>query len=383
MNNRFSLLAIHLFSCLTFLALPYLFAEDGFAKLADLPYDAHERRNVLSYLLTIAFFYTNYYVLIPTFYFNKKYLLYGLTALGCFLLIESILVIVNRQGHESLGSRQPPPIERQDGRPGPPPPVPGDNAPPFGGGPERPSSTPNDQFAVSQARIRPRPGGPSELTQTFFLTLAGFLVALAIRVNNRLRETERDKLQAELSYLKAQINPHFLFNTLNSIYSLAIIESPPTADAIVKLSSFLRYVIQDSQKNQVSLASELDYISHYVALQKLRIDESVQISFRVEGRPNGKQIAPLLLISFIENAFKYGVSPEEPSEIEIVISIHEDKLRCHVFNKKVRVFQPMAIASGIGLANTKARLALLYPARHQLTIQDEPGSFTVDLTLTL
>ncbi|MBD2703170.1 sensor histidine kinase [Spirosoma sp. BT702] len=367
MTKRLSTIAIHVFGCLTFLALPYLFASDGFDKLAELSYNPHERRNVVSYLITIAFFYINYYVLIPRLYFNRRYVLYGVSALGCFVLIESVLFVINRgQSRPPMERRQPPP-ERNDYQPS----FPNDNRPP----------RPSEEFG--QMGPSDRRGLPPESSQTFFLTLAGFLLALAIRVNNRLRETEREKIQTELSYLKAQINPHFLFNTLNSIYALSIIDSPPTADAIVKLSSFLRYVIQDSQKDLVSLANELDYISHYVALQKLRIDSSVEIDFTINGRPNGKQIAPLLLISFIENAFKYGVSPEEPSAIKIRITIGDTELECYVFNKKVRVFQPMAVASGIGLTNTQARLDLLYPNRHRLVISDKPDSFIVDLTLTL
>ena len=376
MNQRIFTVVTHLLGCLLFLALPYLFAEDGFAKLADLSTDPHERRNVLSYLFTIAFFYTNYFVLIPRLFFPKRYPLFALSVLVVFLLFESLLVVVNKQGGAPPERRTPaltsprpmppPGMERMGPRPpfvdeGPPP------QPPIG----------------SPRPTEPQPGLPSELSQTFFLMLAGLLMALVLRTNDRWRETEREKIQTELSYLKAQINPHFLFNTLNSIYSLAIIESPPTADALANLSSFLRYVIQDSQKDRVSLAKELDYIGQYITLQRLRLGDTATIDFTMEGHSNGKQIVPLLLISFIENAFKYGVSPEEPSPIQLRIILRDNELNCHVFNKKVRVFQPTAVASVIGLANTQARLQLLYPNRHRLIIQDKPDSFTVDLSLTL
>ncbi|WP_080056658.1 sensor histidine kinase [Spirosoma aerolatum] len=368
MNKRILTSILHILGGLIFLALPYLFAEDGFARLADLPYDSHERRNILSYLLTIAFFYTNYYVLIPRFFFRKQYGQYVLTALVCFLLIESVLVIVNRQGVS------PPPAGQYNPYNHYPPPHPMGDQPPI-----PPFPAPKSHFSTQT----PRRPGPSELTQTFFLSLAGFLMAIVIRVNIRWQQTEREKIQTELCYLKAQINPHFLFNTLNSIYSLAIVESPQTADAIVKLSSFLRYIIQESQKDQVLLQNELAYIDQYIALQKLRLGDTVYIDFSVEGRANGKQIVPLLLISFIENAFKYGVSPEEYSTITVAITIHDSELTCHVYNKKVRVFQPTAVASGIGLSNTKSRLQLLYPNRHQLVIHDTSTTFTVDLSLTL
>ncbi|WP_020599113.1 sensor histidine kinase [Spirosoma panaciterrae] len=372
MNKRISTSVLHALGCLIFLALPYLFAEDGFTKLADLPHDAHERRNVLSYLLTIVFFYTNYYLLIPRFFFRKLYGLFGLTVLGCFVLINSALVVVNRQGFDSGPTGHPPSFNHH------PPSYPMGNQPPSA---DRNSPYPPPSHAFP--RPMPRRPGTSELTQTFFLTLAGLLMAVVIRVNTRWQQTEREKIQSELAYLKAQINPHFLFNTLNSIYSLAIIESPQTADAIVNLSSFLRYVIQESQKDQVSLQNELAYIDQYIALQKLRLGDTVPIKYTVEGKANGQQIAPLLLISFIENAFKYGVSPEEPSTISITISLHGFELSCHVSNRKVRVYQPTAVASGIGLSNTKARLQLLYPDRHRLVIHDTPTTFTVDLSLTL
>ncbi|GAB4052625.1 histidine kinase [Spirosoma litoris] len=369
MNNRLSTIAIHVLGCLTFLALPYIFASNGLAKLAELPRNPHEQRNLVSYVLTIAFFYANYYILIPKLFFHRSYVLYALASLGCFLLIESALVVINKQGlGSSVRQPEPPPGERMERRP--PPPFPHGDRPPF-----PPEGFPNPGPERSNL--------PSELSQTFFLTLVGFLLALAIRVNNRWRETEQEKIQTELSYLKAQINPHFLFNTLNSIYSLAIVESPPTADAIVKLSSFLRYVIQESQKNLVSLRNELDYIDQYIALQKLRLGDTAQINFTIEGHANDKQIVPLLLISFIENAFKYGVSPEEPSTIDISIFLKGDELHCFVANKKVRVFQPTAVASGIGLANTQARLQILYPERHHLIINDKPDRFTIDLSITL
>ena len=357
MNKRLAILATHGLGCILFLALPYLIADDGLIKLAEVPHNPHEQRNVLSYVLAILFFYLNYFVLIPRFYLRKRYGLYGVCIVSCFFIFWQTLSVVNR-GLMTV------PAGQRDG-----PPWPGMEV----GPPDRPVRPPG-----------PRPPGlPPEGSQTIFLFLAGGLLSLAIRVNNRLQQTEQEKIQTELSYLKAQINPHFLFNTLNSIYALALVESPATADALVNLSSFLRYVIQDSQQNLVSLRHELDYIRQYIALQKLRLDDTVQVDFRLDGTVNGQRIAPLLLISFIENAFKYGVSPQEPSAIAIHIAVQNEELSCHVTNNKVRVFQPTAVASGIGLTNTRARLALLYSGRHQLHISDTPERFTVDLSLTL
>ncbi|AUD05937.1 sensor histidine kinase [Spirosoma pollinicola] len=361
MNRKAVLLLIHIVGCLAFLAFPYVFAEDGMAKLAELPYNSHERRNVASYLLTIGFFYLNFYVLISRLFFRRNYVVYGLSALGCFLVIQGILATIVRQGHQR-------PLNHPSAH-RPPPPFPNLGRPPLP--PVRPSP------------MRPPPVGPPEISQTFFLFLVGLLLSLAIRINNRWRETERQRLDTELSYLKAQINPHFLFNTLNSIYSLAIVESPPTADAIVQLSSFLRYVIDEGRQNRVALSHELAYIGHYIALQRLRLAETVPIDFSTTVNPNGLQIAPLLLISFIENAFKYGVSPQDPARIDILIELNSDQLYCYVFNRKVRVADSTALGSGIGLTNAKVRLQLLYPGRHVLVINDQPDCFTVELNLTL
>ncbi len=372
MNRNVTLIIIHLLGCVAFLALPYIFAEDGRAKLAELPRNPHEQRNLLSYGLTIAFFYVNFYQLIPRFFFRRKYVLYGLSVLGCFLVMQQTLTVVNQEAGPVPGRRMerrlPPPMDER-------PLLPERNRPP---GPPREGPPPGSGPPAFR-----QPDLPPEISQTFFLFSAGLLLSLAIRINNRWRETEQERLQTELSYLKAQINPHFLFNTLNSIYSLAIEESPATADALVQLSQFLRYVIAEGRRDRVALSHELAYIGHYVALQRLRLDNTVPIQYTTEGNANGYQVAPLLLISFIENAFKYGVSPQEPSRIDIRIRVEENQVHCHVFNQKVRVFQPTAVASGIGLTNTKARLQLVYPGRHELVIRDEPDSFTVDLSLSL
>jgi len=372
MSRPFYLILIHVLSCLAFLALPYVFAQDGIAKLAELPVNPHEQRNLASYLLTIAFFYISFYWLIPRFFEKKQYFLYGACVLVCFLIVQGTLLLINQQAG-------PPPFMHV--------PEPAATAP---RGPETPFQDrgamvpppmpPNGAF---QRGGPPQSSLPAEISQTFFLFVAGLLLSLAIWINNRWRETERQRLSAELSYLKAQINPHFLFNTLNSIYSLAIERSSATADAIVQLSSFLRYVIAEGRQDSVSLSHELAYIGHYIALQRLRLDDTVPVHYATQGNSHGLQIAPLLLISFIENAFKYGASPQEKSQIDIRIDVTGNQLQLYVFNQKVHVADATVAGSGIGLTNTRTRLQLLYPGRHNLLIQDEPTSFTVTLNLTL
>ncbi|RRB02811.1 sensor histidine kinase [Larkinella rosea] len=342
---------IHILIGLAFLALPYIFAPRGFSGLSQLADNPHELTNFLSYLFMLAFFYLNHYVLIPGLYLKGKYVIYILSVIGCFLVIILMVVVFDRQ--DMLISSLPPPN-------------------PF------PESMTTEPGGLPQ-----KPPFGFELSHALFLFLVGIFVSLFLQTSNRWRQTEQEKLATELSYLKAQINPHFLFNTLNSIYSLAIEKSDRTADAVVKLSSLMRYVIRDAGSNQVPLAKEVDYISDYVALQQLRLDDTVQIEFAVSGFFNGKQIAPLILISFIENAFKYGVNPEEKSIIHITISLKETNLRLYVFNKKVRVYYNDEASGGIGIENTKSRLHLLYPNKHILAINDNPTGFSVELTLNL
>lgn len=394
MQSRSIRVLIHIVGGLAFLALPYFFTSGGFSKLAEVSYNSHEQRNLVSYLLTVGFFYANYYGLIPRLFFPKKYVFYTISVIGSFLLIQFLLVEINQRG-VLLGEANRIPFENRRSNE-PPQQGPGEPPPSFFRKPTPPpelrdgqSPQPDDQMPFARPPGPPKAGPeqrgfPIESSQTFFLFALSFLLSLMLRTNDRLRETEREKLQTELSYLKAQINPHFLFNTLNSIYSLAIEQSAHTADAIIELSSFLRYITKETQEERVSLVKELEYIGHYIALQKLRLADTVQLSLTTQGNAQGKSIAPLILISFIENAFKYGVNPQEDSVISITISVQENALHCRVFNKKVHITPSLQTAgSGIGLKNTKARLHLLYPNQHQLTIDDRPDDFTIDLLLTL
>lgn len=334
---------IHIFLVFTFLALPYIFAPTGFPGLAELERNSHERTNFVSYLLMLAFFYANYYYLIPRFYFNKKYISYSAFILISFLIIIFFIFALDKQ-------------------PGAPPPF------------------PHHSPKIMQFE---KPPGGFDNSQTLFLFLVGLVVSFALRINDRLKRSEQEKLHTELSYLKAQINPHFLFNTLNSIYSLAIEKSDRTADAVVMLSSLMRYVIRDASESLVPLNKEIEYIKNYVSLQKFRLDDTVLIDFEVNGNFMNKQIAPLILISFIENAFKYGVNPEQKSLIKITISMDNEDLILHVCNNKVRINHSEESSGGIGINNTRTRLQLLYPAKHQLTIQDNAEDFVIDLKLNL
>ncbi len=163
---------------------------------------------------------------------------------------------------------------------------------------------------------------------------------------------------------------------------MAIRNDERTADTIVQLSEFLRYIIRDASREHVALETELNYINNYIGLQKARLRDAVDVDYRVEGDANGLQIAPLILFSFIENAFKYGVNPEEDSPIDIYIKINENYLHLLVSNNKVQVSQ-LEDSTGIGLKNTKERLRLIYPSAYELSIDDTGRQFRVTLLLTL
>jgi len=193
-------------------------------------------------------------------------------------------------------------------------------------------------------------------------------------------QTTKDQmLNTEISFLKAQINPHFLFNTLNSIYALTLVKSEHAPDAVVKLSGMMRYSVSEANQSQVSLASEISYISNYIELQKLRITDKIVITFDVTGDPENKDIAPFLLIPFVENAFKYGVNSEENSDIWIKIEINDTDLQMQIENNKVFVRKTKDYGASIGIKNTKKRLQLLYPGAHLLKIRDGKYDFTVSL----
>lgn len=363
MKSRVQFITLHIGFGLAFLALPYIFAPNGLGQVRHIAANPHELTNFLSYLLMLAFFYIHYYILIPRFYFQERIWEYGISVAVCFGIIFGLLFLVDRQTVLS------PIVELTHGHM---------HQPPAGGDqyPERPPfPDPADE--------KHKPPVGFELSHSLFLFLVGVFGSLALQVNNRLRRTRQEKLNAELSYLKAQINPHFLFNTLNTIYSLAIEKSDSTPEAIVQLSALMRYVIRDAQGEQVPLAKELEYISHYISLQKLRLDETVQIDAIITGTPGGRKITPLILISFIENAFKYGVNPQERSIIRVAIRVDHEKLSMNVANKKLRRFYEEEMPGGIGVNNTKARLDLLYPNKHLLILTDTDTDYTVDLTIYL
>jgi len=196
------------------------------------------------------------------------------------------------------------------------------------------------------------------------------------------QEAEREKLESELKMLKFQVNPHFLFNTLNNIHTLVYKKSDKAPEAVLKLSSLMRYMLYETEGDRVSLKRELEYLHNFVELQKLRLTDNQRVSMKIEGNPDGYEIAPLLLIPFIENAFKHGTSTSKSATIEIAFHISNGELIFNCTND----LQPNSVSksgSGIGLANVKKRLDLIYSGRYRLNIDTNNEKYSLTLSLSL
>ena len=327
----------HIIGCVLFISFPILLSPHPSLTWEVLS-NPFTQRDLISFGMGLVFFYTSYYYLIPALYFEKKYVSYVFS-----LLIFAILIIFLPKIliHSDI-----------------------------------------EQFSPFINNRSPK-SFLFELKNYFLLFFSILFSSLALKINDKWKKSHREKLISELSYLKAQINPHFLFNTLNSIYSLAIEKSDHTATAIVTLSSMMRYAISDTSAQYVSLEKEMNYINSYIDLQKLRLGETAIVNYTFDGDIHDKEIAPLVLIPFIENAFKHGVNPEETSQIDIQISVSDINLYLHVFNLKVPHNLQSQLKTGFGLENGRSQLKLLYSNKHSIKIENKNLSFTVSIKINL
>lgn len=333
---------LHVLGSALFLSIP-IFSSPDFEQDVNLFSVAPFLRDFSSYVLLAIFFYVNYLYLIPKFYFTGKRKQFYLLAAICFLIVILLPFFIASFGIWPVFKHMPP---------------------------------------IPRDRLRP--------TMHFFIEGSGifqflliFFLSFLIRINLRLSDIQNEKLKTEVSYLKAQINPHFLFNTLNSLYSLALIKSDDTSSGILKLSSIMRYVVTESSRDYVALDKELDYIRNYIALQQLRMDEGTDFVFTVKGSPEHRLISPLLLIPFIENAFKYGLNPEAESKIHINITIQGSHLYMQVYNRKTAIVIDEEEKTEQGTANTLKRLEYLYKGRYSLTVDDTETDYKVELNIEL
>ncbi|GAB3490401.1 histidine kinase [Spirosoma knui] len=221
------------------------------------------------------------------------------------------------------------------------------------------------------------------------ITIGGFAAAIKLAKvwylkQEAFKQIEREKLQAELQLLKSQIHPHFLFNTLNNLYAFTLRKSDQSPAVVLKLSELLSYMLYDCNAPEVSLEKEITFMQNYIGLEQLRYGDRLDMSVTISGDYQDKLIAPLLLVPFLENAFKHGTSEQlEQAWMHLDLSVQDDRLKFKLINSREVTSHDDTYVGGIGLQNVKKRLELLYPNRYNLRIKAEDETFMVTLTLTL
>jgi two-component system, LytTR family, sensor kinase len=221
----------------------------------------------------------------------------------------------------------------------------------------------------------------------FFLVLSGAAVKLMMdytRMQQRMVEMAKEKAEAELNFLKSQINPHFLFNSINSVYFLIEKNNTGAREALHKFSDMLRYQLYEMNGDRIPVEKEISYLKDYVDLQKLRKDENYAVDFNCSPAVQGFLIEPLLLVPFVENAFKHiSHHKNQLNFIQVDMGMNNGTLHFTIENSKEATEKTTDKHAGIGLNNVKRRLELLYPGKHQLTIINETDTFNVDLVINI
>jgi sensor histidine kinase YesM len=333
-------IAIHVLVWVLLLVIPYVSTDQVFNLFVPGSGIKYLLLSIALSAILILIFYFNYFFLIPKYLLTKKYWLYSL-----FLLLAIATVLVLSSAIFLISDFNP------------------------------------DVLAKTNAAIEKII--PVIIINVLSLWLLSIVLSILFTVYNRLKETEKEKLSAQIASLKSQINPHFLFNTLNNIYATAIDTSPKAADMVDKLSEMMRYTMKDTQQDFVLLEDEINYINNFIELQKMRLDRSVRLEYKGLENVPALQIAPMLLVPFIENAFKHGVNSEQKSRIRIEITMNKTELQLSVVNNKVSVQRDILERSGVGITNTWRRLDLIYPSKHLLVIDDAEKEFSVSLHINL
>ena len=223
----------------------------------------------------------------------------------------------------------------------------------------------------------------------FFVIGTSTLVKITLdwfRGQREKQELQNETMQSELRFLKSQINPHFLFNTLNSLYALTLKKSDKAPDIVLKLSEMMRYMLYECNEPYVFLSKEVHYIKNYLDLEKLRQGKKVEIDFQVAGSISDQKIAPLMFMSFIENCFKHGLGNNiSPGFVRITLNVTGQEIDARIENSKPESMpKPLhARSGGIGLVNVRRRLDLLYSGRYSLDIEDTPNTYAVNLKIQL
>jgi two-component system, LytTR family, sensor kinase len=320
-----------------------------FSKLFSPPF-------LIFYGVYLTLFYSNYFLLIPKLFFKKNYAVYF------FIIICMFAAVYFIKPFDRLISMNPPP---------------GSNLPPRmemrtldGPPPRKPFGSPVKKDINSII---------------LFVTVWSLSSVICIirewrGTEKRALQAETDKVNAELAFLKSQVNPHFLFNTLNNIYSMALTGNEHTAPSIMRLSNIMRYITDEAGEDWVPLENEIECLRDYVDLQRVRLNNRTHVDFKITGDPAQRKIAPLLLMAFVENVFKHGISSHEENTITIKISVDEHTIQYYSRNK-IFSTNSNVVRNGTGIANARKRLEHVYPDRHFLDISADDGYFTVQLNL--
>lgn len=330
-------------------------------------YESPFRINIdfyVQWITGIILFYLNYFYLVPVLLLEKKYWLYFVFVLALILLF--MIIRVNYFIPEFIRFR------------------PQNMLPPKMIPPDAKIFIHDEKGRIN---IHKQPLF-FKIGSSFFYLLITAISAI-MRTLTEFYQNQQNKLIAEthrtnteLNYLRKQTNPHFLFNSLNSIYSLAHKKSDLVPDAIVTLSELMRYMLYETDNKTVALEKEINYIHNYIELQKLRLNNIEDIFINVHGNTKNKFIEPLLLISFVENAFKYGTDYKGATHVKIKIFILENNFDFWIENT-IENYVKDPENSGIGLINIQNRLDLLYPNAHELTITQDSQYYRVHLNLKL
>lgn len=357
--NRFLIVLLHIVGWVTFISLPFMFLESRMAgRVSRSPRFENFRpppgelnmppggtldintlriHSILFNVLLIAFFYLNMYVLIPRILTKKSWLYY----LGSVLLCFGCVVLISELINQILSS------------------------------------------------VAFRPGRPFYFTTLNFLLVFGLSTALRltsdrIQFERERKERENENLKSELSLLRSQVSPHFMFNVLNNLASLARKKSDLLESVIIQLSHLMRYMLYESGEKMVTLDKEIEYLKSYIDLQKLRFGNDISINFETHVTKGDLPIEPMLLIPFVENAFKHGMGIITDPLIMIKLSLDEHAMNFSVKNKfNTIITETKDPSSGIGIQNVRRRLDLLYKDLYELKINEAGQWFIVELKLIL
>jgi two-component system LytT family sensor kinase len=326
----------------------------------DIPYEAWIKQGCTLVLLITAF-YVNVTVLVPRFLLNNKPRYY----FAMIIALVGAILLINRGVEHALDARQSFTTTRQDH-----------------------ASEIIKKAPVLKPGYRRPIDRPTIIISALVLGIGTGITAIRKWQMDKQKheELEKEKLSSELSFLKAQVSPHFFFNTLNNIYALTRVDAELAGKAIHQLSRMMRYVLYETQQEQTMVSREMAFVKDYVSLMQLRLTDAVKVIIDEPANLMDMPMAPMILLPFVENAFKHGVSATEPSQISILVVQRGSVLDMTVKNSIMKDNKAsLDTGSGIGLVNTRRRLDLLYAGKYQLNIcgLNTGNEYTVHLMLDL